>query len=84
MKIWKEINLVDDQKTLKKLSHYSLVILIACVIISQVILDNMQAFYQFTKAPLLLDIKRIFIELNYNNIKPSGESCWKNNIYGLT
>ncbi|MGX7105317.1 DUF3267 domain-containing protein [Globicatella sanguinis] len=63
MKIWKEINLVDDQNTLKKLSRYSLVILIASVIILQVILGIMQAFYQFSKAPLSMDIKRIFIEL---------------------
>ena len=63
MKKWKEINLVDDHNMLKKLSRYSLVILIASVIILQVIIGIMQAFFQFSKAPFPLDIKHIFIEL---------------------
>ena len=63
MKIWKEINLVDDQKTLKKLSRYSLVILIVSVLILQVIIGIMQAFYQFSKTLIPLDIKHIVIEL---------------------
>ena len=63
MKKWKEINLVDDHNTLKKLSRYSLVIIIASVIILQVIIGIMQAFYQFSKASIPLDIKQIFIEL---------------------
>lgn len=63
MKKWKEINLVDDQNTVKKLSRYSLIILIASVIILQVIIGIMQAFYQFSKASIPLDNKHIFIEL---------------------
>ena len=61
MKKWKEINLVDDPNTLKRLSRYSLIILIASVIILKVIIGILQAFYQFSKASIPLDIKQIFI-----------------------